>query len=178
MKQRTLKQHHGLASERTHLNLESFPLMSCTPGIELLPRPLCCLAHGLLGNPKIAPLKWHHLHKHAELIFLYSTGHFSIHRVLCPGLIQFTRIFTTNMFMYIPHFNASYSSRVARPCPVVPQSSSPVSPRCLLVVARSGRTQSPLWTRYLSRSANRPMVKGRFLLLLPLIFHQTKVKVI
>lgn len=82
--------------------------------------------------------------------------------------------------MYIPHPNASSSPQVAtRPCPAVPQSSYPVSPRCLLVVARSGRTLSPLWTKNLPRSTNRPMVKGRFLLLHPpLTFHQTKVKVI
>ena len=95
--------------------------------------------------------------------------------VLCTCLIQFSRMFTTNIFIYI---HVSSSSQVAWPSPAAPQNPSTFSSRCLLPVARSVHTQSPLWTpRNLPRSANRPTVERRFLLL-PLISRQMDLKAI
>ena len=53
MTQRTVKQHQGLISEKTHINLKSLPLMSYSPEIpELICRIHCCRAHELLENSK------------------------------------------------------------------------------------------------------------------------------
>lgn len=148
--------------------------MSYNPEVPgLLCRIHCCRAHELLERSKnstfpsislsLSTQDYLPLIPHSNLSFSLSC------KIPQDGYYKY--------LLYIPHLNASSSSQVARPSPAVLQSPSPFSSRCPLVVVRSGRTQSPPWTlRNLRRNANRPTVKGRFLPL-PLIFHQTKLKV-
>ena len=176
MTQRTLKQHQGLNFG------ENIYQPQVTPIDELQSRDSRAVAFivvehmSLLKTPKIATSHRSfclYPQKPAEITFLFSIYHYNLSSSLSCIIPQDGYY----KYLHIPHLNASSSSQVARPSPVVPQSPSLFSSRCLLVVARSGRTQSPPWTpRNLRRSANRPTVEGWFLPL-PLISHQTNLKV-